>query len=261
MSSTDRQKRGPRIRFPGRERRTQTLALLDYPDQNELIGKPITLAGPPPSTETRGTRRVVTTAVGVVVAMGSVIGGSVAFSSSGGPARSAPARDRLVMPALLDTSPARASLASTRPARRASGTTRPRPSLSPTAVSRASASPTAGSQAPVAPPNAPAEAPAVAVAYVIDQAWPNGFQGEVRVTNNTTQAISGWHIDLAVPQDRFNTWWNATGQVSNGILTMTQPSWSGPLEPGQTLHAYFNATGYKTSATVCSFNGITCARP
>jgi cellulase/cellobiase CelA1 len=104
-----------------------------------------------------------------------------------------------------------------------------------------------------------AAVPALAVTYVIDNKWPNGFQGEVRVTNHTAQAISGWQIAVAVPQDRFNTWWNATGGMSNGVLSLNQPSWSGPLEPGQTLHAYFNATGWQTSPTVCTFNGITCA--
>jgi hypothetical protein len=250
MSAAGHRKRDSHTRVQRRRRPAQTLVLLDYPDENELVGKPIAAVGPPRLSERRG-MRAVAVAAGVVVAMGSVIGGSVALESGGVAARAirATAPDPLSIPQMPAMSPVRTGLASIGPARRAHLPARPRPSASATVVSQPAA----------AQPSTTAAAPDLAVTYVIDNSWPNGFQGEVRVTNNTNQAISGWQIDVAVPQDRFNTWWNATGQVSNGVLVMSQPSWSGPLEPGQTLHAYFNATGWQTSPTVCAFNGITCA--
>lgn len=219
------------------------------------MGKPIPHVDPPPSSAPRPTgRRRTWRAVGVVVATGSIVGVCVALSSGGGPAKRlpTPTPNWLVMPVLNHTGHGWSGVPSTRQAPRADRTSRPHP--------RPSASPAARSRQTAALPRTTAAAPAIAVSYVIDNKWPNGFQGEVRVTNNGTRAISGWQIELALPQDRFNTWWNTTGQMRNGVLMLHQPSWSGPLEPGKVLHAYVNVTGSQTSPAVCTFDGISCAR-
>ena len=141
MSASGHRKRGSHARGSGRRPPTEALVLLDYPDENELVGKPIAAVDPPRQTERRG-GRVVAVAAGVVVAMGSIIGGSVALDSGGGTASTlrAPAPGPLIVPKLESTSPSGASAGPARQSRRTSSAS-PRPSVSATAASQPTATP------------------------------------------------------------------------------------------------------------------------
>jgi hypothetical protein len=119
-----------------------------------------------------------------------------------------------------------------------------------------------GTGAPAQPNTTPATtaaAPAIEVAYKIDQRWNGGFQAEIEVVNNGSQPISNWQIAVALESDQFTSWWNATGYVSNGILLLYQASDEGPVAAnGGTLHVYFDVSGSQTVPNACGFDGIAC---
>jgi hypothetical protein len=206
------------------------------------------MADPPRPVERRGNRRAIAIAAGVVVATGSVAGGSMALASGGSSATAlrTPAPERVVMP---DKSPMWTGLAAG-------------PALRSAAASKASASPSASPTPPAttaAPSPTTAAAPAISVVYRVENRSFSDFEAEISVTNNGSSAVSDWNIVVVLPQDRFESWWGASGDLRDGALILSPQSSSGPLEPGQTLHVHFKASGTETTPEACAFNNVTCA--
>lgn len=242
MHSGGQQQRGMRRR-PRRFR--DTLILLDQPTADGMPGAPIGTATPP-HRERRPRRfpdrREVAIAAAVLVAI-VVAGGSVVLQSRASAPQGGAAPNVAVVPSFAQYGSGHT--ASPAPARtsRAHHTSRP-----PAPTVQVTSSATQG------PPP-----PALVVTYRLDSQGDGGFQAEVDVTNNGSQPISGWQIVVALPEDTFQSWWNATGYVSNHILLLYQPASSGPIPAdGGTLRVYFVASGPQTTPVVCGFNGTSC---
>jgi alpha-galactosidase len=124
--------------------------------------------------------------------------------------------------------------------------------------SRAPMTPPAASQAPSSSPSTAGHDPAIVVTYSIDGQWDGGFKGQIEVTNNGTQSIADWQIVVALPDDQIQSFWNASGYVSNDILLLSPAAGAQPLAPGGTLNVFFVAAGAETTPQACAFNGVAC---
>jgi hypothetical protein len=103
-------------------------------------------------------------------------------------------------------------------------------------------------------------APACSVEYSVTGQWDAGFQGAVRITNNTT-AMSGWNLtfDLANGQ-KVSQGWNAKWSQSGTTVTAANESYNGQLGTGASVSAGFIASSSGSTAVPTSFklNGTTC---
>ncbi|PAZ09942.1 cellulose-binding protein [Streptomyces sp. SA15] len=103
-------------------------------------------------------------------------------------------------------------------------------------------------------------APACTVEYSVTSQWDTGFQGAVRITNNTT-AVSSWRLtfDLADGQ-KVNQGWNAKWSQSGTTVTAVNESYNGSLATGASISAGFLASWSGSTAVPTSFqlNGTTC---
>jgi hypothetical protein len=248
----------------GKRRRSRrsldTLVLLDHPTADGLPGPPISAPGRPAGApgrvrafrwrRGRPWRRGTAIAAAVGVATAAAAGMVILRSHAAGGHRAA-LPDIAVVPTFPQVQPVHsASPAASRSAR-------------PTRTTKASAAPSqtaAQTVAQTASPAATARAGTVTVTYRVDKHLGNGFQAEIDVVNNESQPISGWQIVVALQADEFQSWWNATGYVSNGILLLYQPSGTGPIPAGGgTLRVYFVASGSQTTPQACAFDGIDCS--
>jgi hypothetical protein len=103
-------------------------------------------------------------------------------------------------------------------------------------------------------------APACTVEYSVTSRWDTGFQGAVRITNNTA-AVSSWRLtfDLAAGQ-KVNQGWNAEWSQSGTTVTAANESYNGSLATGASISAGFLASWSGNTAVPTSFqlNGTTC---
>jgi hypothetical protein len=194
MSAAGHRNRGSHARASRRRPPARRLVLLDYPDENEMVGKQIAAVGPPRHAE-RLSGRAMAVAAGVVVAMGSVIGGSVALDSGGGATSTlrAPAPGPVTVPKFQGTSGG----ASTVPARhsRRTSSASARPSAPATAVSQPAATPPSTAAAPPStiaePPNMTA-APPSTTAGTGQSRWPSA-----------SDPVAGYGTDPVSADQRF----------------------------------------------------------
>ncbi|MFF4358861.1 cellulase family glycosylhydrolase [Streptomyces sp. NPDC001604] len=102
--------------------------------------------------------------------------------------------------------------------------------------------------------------PACSVEYSVTSQWDNGFQGAVKITNNTT-AVSSWSLsfDFANGQ-KVGQGWNAKWSQSGTTVTAANESYNGSLATGASVSAGFLASRSGTNAVPTSFklNGTTC---
>jgi endoglucanase len=103
-------------------------------------------------------------------------------------------------------------------------------------------------------------APACMVEYSVTSQWDTGFQGAVRITNNTA-AVSSWKLtfDLANGQ-KLNQGWNAKWSQSGTTVTAANENYNGALGTGASVSAGFLAswTGGNAVPTSFQLNGTTC---
>ena len=207
-------------------------------------------------------RRVVAVGVPATLAFvtaAAIIGSFVLFGSHGTNAGGSNATSGVPLPALA-TPPA---IPSASPSTHV--TARPHRSRKPTASATVPGAGSAPGTTPVprsAPPTshmAASHKPAIAVRYLVDGQWPNGFRGQVIITNNTTMPITGWQAVLALYGDVVTSVQNATGLFSNSILLL-QPATDGADVPphGGTLTVSFVAEGFRTVPVTCAFDGVSC---
>jgi len=94
--------------------------------------------------------------------------------------------------------------------------------------------------------------------------WSTGFNGMVKVKNNSTASINNWTVSLPVAAGAFSSTpaaWNGNFAYANGTLTITPASWANKsLAPGETWSSGFNGGMAKdwldvpiTSATNVTF--------
>ncbi|MFE0509798.1 cellulase family glycosylhydrolase [Streptomyces sp. NPDC058964] len=102
--------------------------------------------------------------------------------------------------------------------------------------------------------------PACTVEYSVTGQWDTGFQGAVKITNNTA-ALSGWTLtfDFANGQ-KVTQGWNAGWSQSGTTVTAANESWNGSLGTGASVSAGFLGkwSGSNTVPTAFKLNGTTC---
>ncbi len=102
--------------------------------------------------------------------------------------------------------------------------------------------------------------PACTVEYSITSQWDSGFQGAVKITNNTA-AVSGWSLsfDFAGGQ-KVSQGWNAKWSQSGTTVTAANESWNGSLGTGASVSAGFivSSSGSNAVPTTFKLNGTTC---
>ncbi|MFF4250351.1 cellulase family glycosylhydrolase [Streptomyces sp. NPDC001663] len=104
--------------------------------------------------------------------------------------------------------------------------------------------------------------PACSVEYSVTSQWDTGFQGAVKITNNSA-AVSSWSLafDFGDGQ-KVTQGWNAKWSQSGTTVTAANESYNGSLATGASVSAGFIASwsGSGTNAVPASFklNGTTC---
>lgn len=94
----------------------------------------------------------------------------------------------------------------------------------------------------VAAPPAPVPAGACTASYELVNAWPGGFQGQVRVTA-TAAGVRGWVVTWTTPAGVRMTEdaWGAAFTYSGGGVTAESLSWNGTVAEGSSVVLGFNA--------------------
>jgi Glycosyl hydrolase family 12/Cellulose binding domain len=79
--------------------------------------------------------------------------------------------------------------------------------------------------------------------YSVPSSWPGGFQGQVTVTDTGTSPVNGWTIGWTFPgNQQITSLWNGNYTQSGETVTVTNASYDGTIEPGDSVTVGFNAT-------------------
>ncbi|EFF93969.1 cellulose 1,4-beta-cellobiosidase, partial [Streptomyces sp. e14] len=85
--------------------------------------------------------------------------------------------------------------------------------------------------------------PVCTVQYSVAGQWDTGFQGTVRITDNSA-ALTGWSLTFDFPGGQEVTQgWNAKWSQSGATVTAVNESWNGSLGSGASVDAGFLASG------------------
>ncbi|WBB78333.1 cellulose binding domain-containing protein [Micromonospora sp. WMMD882] len=97
--------------------------------------------------------------------------------------------------------------------------------------------------APTTPP--PTGGPGTCVAtYKAVNSWPDGFQGEVTVANNTTSAVNGWTVSLTLAGGQtISSLWSGVNTGTTGTVTVRNAPYNGALGANASTTFGFTATG------------------
>jgi hypothetical protein len=103
-------------------------------------------------------------------------------------------------------------------------------------------------------------APVCTVEYSSSNQWDAGFQGTVKISNNST-SLSSWSLtfDFTGGQ-KVTQGWNAKWTQSGTTVTAASESWNGPLATGASVTAGFIASwsGSNPGPTAFKLNGVLC---
>jgi cellulase/cellobiase CelA1 len=80
--------------------------------------------------------------------------------------------------------------------------------------------------------------------------WDGAFQGEVKVTNTSTNPINGWPVTLTLPSTAniAQIWGGRTSQTTSPY-TITNETWNGTLQPNTSTTIGFQANGTAATGT------------
>jgi cellulase/cellobiase CelA1 len=130
--------------------------------------------------------------------------------------------------------------------------------------SRPAATRAAGSRSPTPAASAtgrPASAGAQALTagYAVRGRWKGGFNAELVVTNLGAQPVTGWTVELRMPDGvRVTDAWSADLHQAATAVTLRSQPWNTYLAPGGTVHFGFQATGDAAAPSSCAVNGAPC---
>ena len=124
----------------------------------------------------------------------------------------------------------------------------------------AAAAVTVGVVAVAAPSIASAATSDVNVDWTITQDWGTGYQGSVRVTNNSGRSIDPWSVTVPYANG-ISSAWDATAAPTADGYRFSGPTWSTALASGAS--ATFGFVGSPRGGALvpasCSFVGGTCS--
>lgn len=129
------------------------------------------------------------------------------------------------------------------------------PSSVPASSSRSSVAPSSVPSSSSRASSSAANNGGVSCAYVVSNSWGAGFTGAIRVTNNGSNATSGWTASWQYSGgNRITSSWNANLSGSNPY-TATNIGWNGSIGAGQTVEFGFqgntNGGSVETPAVTC----------
>jgi len=128
------------------------------------------------------------------------------------------------------------------------------------ASSVAAAAVTVGVIAVAAPSMASAAASDVNIEWTITQNWGTGYQGSVRVTNNSGRAIDPWSVTVPYANG-ISSAWDATAAPTADGYRFSGPTWSTALASGSS--ATFGFVGSPRGGALvpgsCSITGGSCS--
>lgn len=94
--------------------------------------------------------------------------------------------------------------------------------------------------------------------YQVTSQWSNGFNGTVKITNDTTAATNGWNLNWQyVGDNRITGGYDAVFSGTNPY-TVKNAGWNGTLQPGQSLTFGFQGTKGAAAAEVPVLTGSLC---
>lgn len=94
---------------------------------------------------------------------------------------------------------------------------------------------------------APVGGGAVVVTPTVSQSWAGGFIENVTVTNDTSQALSAWEVELTTPNAITNLWNAMTIKQGGGSYLLGNAAYNGPIAPGASVSFGFQASGVSTN--------------
>jgi endoglucanase len=120
--------------------------------------------------------------------------------------------------------------------------------------------------AAVTPPAAQAAAASCSAAYSVSSDWGSGFTAAITVTNNGTNAITGWTLTYSYSGNQtLQSGWSGNWSQSGKTVTVTNASWNGSLSAGAStqLGANFGYSGTNTApaSVTCTPAGGTVTPP
>ena len=99
------------------------------------------------------------------------------------------------------------------------------------------------------------------VDYTVQNQWPGGFQGDVKVTN-LGSSISSWKVAWTWPssEQKIQQAWNADVVTSGSQVSATSVGWNGSLGTGASASFGFIGTSGSANPAPTSFtvNGVAC---
>lgn len=129
------------------------------------------------------------------------------------------------------------------------GTTSPSPSPSPSPAPSTQPSAVPSTQPSTQPSTVPSTQPStqpsdgVAVTYKVTGDWGSGYQGEIVVTNKSSQTFNPWTLTFTC-ENKISSLWGAGSYSQTGsTVTVSAPSWATALAPGQSVTLGFVADG------------------
>ncbi|MBQ0970942.1 cellulose binding domain-containing protein [Streptomyces sp. RK31] len=100
----------------------------------------------------------------------------------------------------------------------------------------------------------PGPSDACEVTYRVTNAWGDGFQADVRLTNTGTAAWDGWSLAWSFPDGRrIAHLWNGTHTQSGTSVTVRNADWNRAVAPGASVTFGFTASGPSAEATPSAF--------
>ncbi|SDS92439.1 endo-1,4-beta-xylanase [Actinoplanes derwentensis] len=111
-------------------------------------------------------------------------------------------------------------------------------------------------------PSPPAPTGACAVTYRVTGSWTGGFQGEVKVANTGTTALTSWNVAWQFTGgQQISQLWGGTHSQSGTAVTVGNAAWNGNLPAGgSTSFGFLSSwTGTNPAPTAFSLNGTACS--
>ncbi len=103
---------------------------------------------------------------------------------------------------------------------------------------------------PSVKPSESSQVTGVTYEYSVVSDWGNGFQGQIVITNKTSQTLSNWALTFDFNSKVASLWGADFGGQTGKTVTVKAPSWDANLAPGKEVTINFVAEGSDKSAPI-----------